>query len=140
MKRKNINSMAEEAYKVMNDLMKKVDRDEYQIYGEHVACKIKKLSTPYAQNTVQHLINTILYEAEMGKYNEPHFYQYENQPNVQNLQVNMPTNTSKNNHHIYQPTSGLNTPIHTPSHEQTTHSRTSELNTEDTTLDSFLDL
>lgn len=42
LKRKNINSMAEEAYKVMNDLMQKVDRDEYQIYGEHVACKIKK--------------------------------------------------------------------------------------------------
>lgn len=48
----------------------KEPRDEYQIYGELVACKIRKLPTAHAKNTVQHLINNILYEASLGKYNE----------------------------------------------------------------------
>jgi hypothetical protein len=36
-----------------------------------VARKLCHLGTRYAQCTVQHLINNLLYEAELGKYDEP---------------------------------------------------------------------
>lgn len=75
--KKTKTSMTNEAYEVMKTLVAKtVERDEYQIYGEHVACKIRKLTTDYAKSTVQHFINSILYEAELGKYNHSvHHYQ-----------------------------------------------------------------
>lgn len=44
-------------------------RDEFNIFGDHIANKIRKLPTIHAQNTVQHLISNLLYEAELGKYN-----------------------------------------------------------------------
>lgn len=44
-------------------------RDEFNIFGEHIANKIRKLPTAHAQNTVQHLISNLLYEAELGKFN-----------------------------------------------------------------------
>lgn len=44
-------------------------RDEFFIFGEHIANKIRKLPSVHAQNTVQHLISNLLYEAELGKYN-----------------------------------------------------------------------
>lgn len=44
-------------------------RDEFNIFGEHIANKIRKLSSTHAQNTVQHLISNLLYEAELGKFN-----------------------------------------------------------------------
>ncbi|KAL4113003.1 hypothetical protein QTP88_016712 [Uroleucon formosanum] len=44
------------------------DRNEYHIFGEQVGCKVRKLSTNYSKITVQHFINNILWEAELGKY------------------------------------------------------------------------
>ncbi|KAK5648296.1 hypothetical protein RI129_003188 [Pyrocoelia pectoralis] len=44
------------------------------IFGEHVACKIRTLKTEYAQNTVEHLIENILWEASTGKYDQPYAY------------------------------------------------------------------
>lgn len=91
--------MANEAYEVMKTLVgKKVERDEYQIYGEHVACKIRKLTTDYAKSTVQHIINNILYEAELGKYNYPvHHYEYSmdisREQRLQNQQTTPSTHT-----------------------------------------------
>ncbi|XP_043263447.1 uncharacterized protein LOC122403782 [Colletes gigas] len=68
-KRKN-DGDAKEAYKILKHMYsnKKI-KDEYDLYGEQVAIKIRKLQTPQSRAIVQHLINTTLFEAEMGKYN-----------------------------------------------------------------------
>lgn len=65
------NQMAEEAYEVMKSMVNRQEkRDEYYVFGEMIACKIKKLPTEYSKSTVQHLINNISYD-ELGKYNNP---------------------------------------------------------------------
>lgn len=51
------------------------ERDEYDIFGEQVACKLRKLSN-YGKITVQHIINNVLWEAELGKY--------DNHPSISN--------------------------------------------------------
>ncbi|XP_047499741.1 uncharacterized protein LOC125046132 isoform X4 [Penaeus chinensis] len=64
-KRKTVDDeRAEEAYQILKDSVK---RDDCSIYAEHVACEIRKLD-PKAQAIVKHLINNILFEAAMGKY------------------------------------------------------------------------
>lgn len=55
----------EEAYAVLQQAMKK---DECTTYGEHVANELRDLQ-PTARTIVKHLINNILFEAAMGKYN-----------------------------------------------------------------------
>ena len=55
-------------------MMKKIfegrkERDEYDIFGEQVACKLRKLSN-YSKLSAQHIINNVLLEAELGKYDE----------------------------------------------------------------------
>ncbi|EDW72730.2 uncharacterized protein Dwil_GK17163 [Drosophila willistoni] len=42
--------------------------DEYGIFGEYVAITIRKLKTTKSKIVVKHLINNLLYEAELGKY------------------------------------------------------------------------
>lgn len=55
----------EEAYAVLQQAMKK---DECTTYGEHVANELRALQ-PRPRSIVKHLINNILFEAAMGKYN-----------------------------------------------------------------------
>lgn len=55
----------EEAYAVLQQAMKK---DECTTYGEHVANELRDLQ-PRARTIVKHLINNILFDAAMGKYN-----------------------------------------------------------------------
>jgi hypothetical protein len=45
-------------------------RDEFAVFGEYVANKVRKISNRHANNTTQFLINKILYNAEMGLYDE----------------------------------------------------------------------
>lgn len=66
---------------------KQEKRDEYNVFGEIVACKIRKLQTDYSKSTVQHLINNILYDAELGKYNNPPQPYNFNMPYSQSLQT-----------------------------------------------------
>jgi hypothetical protein len=49
----------------------KISRDEYDSFGEHVAFKIRKLNTNCAKEVVEHMINAILFEASIGKYDHP---------------------------------------------------------------------
>ncbi|KAH8269975.1 hypothetical protein KR018_001276 [Drosophila ironensis] len=42
--------------------------DEYGVFGEYVAITIRKLKTSKSKIVVKHLINNLLYEAELGKY------------------------------------------------------------------------
>ena len=66
------NAMAEEAFQVMKSLRQGYqNRDEYQHFGDLIACKIRKLNTDYAKITVQHMIFNILHDAQNGKYDYP---------------------------------------------------------------------
>ncbi|KAG8254819.1 hypothetical protein J6590_107625, partial [Homalodisca vitripennis] len=56
----------EEAYISLQQAMKK---DVCTTYGEHVGNELRALY-PRARTIVKHLINNILFEAAMGKYNE----------------------------------------------------------------------
>lgn len=111
--------MAEEAYDVMKNVINK-PRDKYQIYKEHIVCKLKNLPTDYSRNTVQHLFNNIIYEAQIGKYNDPSRYypqqleghlfnrydQYSNtstissQQGILTSQISSPVNTSEVNQNV----------------------------------------
>ncbi|XP_032587096.1 putative uncharacterized protein DDB_G0277255 isoform X1 [Drosophila mojavensis] len=44
--------------------------DEYGVFGEYVAITIRKLKTPKSKIVVKHLINNLLYEAELGNYDQ----------------------------------------------------------------------
>jgi hypothetical protein len=45
-------------------------RDDASVFGEHIANKIRKMD-PITISTVQHHINNIIYQAEMGVYSRP---------------------------------------------------------------------
>jgi hypothetical protein len=49
----------------------KRDVDEYTLFGEQIAFKLRTLKTDYARITVQHHINNLIYEAQLGKYDHP---------------------------------------------------------------------
>ncbi|XP_020286457.1 uncharacterized protein LOC109856038 isoform X2 [Pseudomyrmex gracilis] len=44
-------------------------RDEFTVFAEHVAIRLKNIKDVRARLIAQHQINNILFEAEMGKYN-----------------------------------------------------------------------
>ncbi|XP_011144662.1 uncharacterized protein LOC105186277 [Harpegnathos saltator] len=44
-------------------------RDEFTIFAEHVAIRLKNITDVRARLVAQHQINNILFEAEIGKYN-----------------------------------------------------------------------
>lgn len=43
-------------------------KDEYSVFGEYVANKIRKIKTPRTRGNLQQLITTILWQAEYGVY------------------------------------------------------------------------
>lgn len=45
--------------------------DEFDVFGDLVAREMRLLRTRYAQCTVQNLRTNLLYEGDMGKYDEP---------------------------------------------------------------------
>ncbi|CAI6357804.1 unnamed protein product [Macrosiphum euphorbiae] len=45
--------------------------DDFDAFGDVVARKVRGLRTHYAQCTIQHLINNLLYDGELGKYDFP---------------------------------------------------------------------
>lgn len=58
---------AEEAYKILKESVK---RDDFTTYGEHISNEIRKLPSR-SQAVVKHLLSNILFEAAMGKYEDP---------------------------------------------------------------------
>lgn len=77
-KNNNESSRADEAYLIMKNLESKQNRDRFSIFGEHVANKIRMLKIENAQHMVEHIISTTLWEAAMGKYDQPLFLGYQN--------------------------------------------------------------
>ncbi|XP_024871077.1 uncharacterized protein LOC112454094 isoform X2 [Temnothorax curvispinosus] len=61
-------------------------RDEFTVFAEHVAIRLKNITDVRARLVAQHQINNILFEAEMGKYNvqQPSFV-----PNHQEIMENL---------------------------------------------------
>ncbi|XP_018568535.1 uncharacterized protein LOC108908865 [Anoplophora glabripennis] len=53
----------------------KNQQDEYTLFGELVAIRLRQLPTYHAKIVVQHIINTTLFDAQMGKYNSPSDFQ-----------------------------------------------------------------
>lgn len=45
--------------------------DDFEAFGDIVARKVRGLRTHYAQCTIQHLINNLLYDGELGKHDVP---------------------------------------------------------------------
>ncbi|KAL4719542.1 hypothetical protein ACJJTC_019873 [Scirpophaga incertulas] len=43
-------------------------RDDNALYGDYVASKLRNIRSRHARNTVQYLINQILYNADLGQY------------------------------------------------------------------------
>ncbi|CAH1112627.1 unnamed protein product [Psylliodes chrysocephalus] len=77
---KKSNNYVDESTTGMVNIMKKFfneqrnfnkDKDEFDIFGELISRKIRNLNTHYARATVQNMLNNILYEAELGKYDAP---------------------------------------------------------------------
>lgn len=81
----------DEALNVMRSLQSKranID-DEYSLYGEQIAIKLRKLSSPRTRLVVQNKINQLLFEAEMGYLEHQHGY---NVPQVNIRQNSGPAN------------------------------------------------
>lgn len=82
----------QEAYKVLQDVHTRYISskqqplevpDRFAIYGQHVANKLRQY-TPRAEILVEHHINNILFQADLGNYdgNEHNFYSYQQYPNI----------------------------------------------------------
>lgn len=71
-KKRKADTLVSEAYSIMKEIYAgKRERDVFTVFGEHVAMRVRNLPTEHAQVVVQQLINTIIFEAELGKYNNP---------------------------------------------------------------------
>lgn len=62
--------MAGEAYEVMKKLSKEMEekdqpKDEFDVFGAHVAWQIRNLPSKFYQATAKHRINQVLYDLEM---------------------------------------------------------------------------
>jgi len=45
--------------------------DEFHSFGDMIGKQLRSLKTHHAQSTVQYLMNYIMYEAKMGRYDHP---------------------------------------------------------------------
>lgn len=76
-KSKENDNRAQEVFEMMksvNESRKKREEkpiDDFDVFGDLVARKLRGLRTRYAQCTIQHLINNLLYDGELGKYDIP---------------------------------------------------------------------
>lgn len=104
-KRKSmLDSKADEAYKILKETMaNRTIRDESTIFGEHVANKHRK----YNENTkhiVEHLISNVLFDADMGKYNEPFSHSQRPYSTIQSLTpLQSPSPTTSSTHSTSSP-------------------------------------
>jgi hypothetical protein len=65
-------SVKDELLAIMRDIQgEKSVRDQYALFGEQVGMQIRDLPTPYSRKVVKQIINTVLFDAEMGKYDYP---------------------------------------------------------------------
>lgn len=64
-----------EALAIIKDLQGgRSARDQFTVFGEQVGMQIRDLPSPCARKIVKHMISTLLFDAEMGKYDNPSNY------------------------------------------------------------------
>lgn len=59
---------ADEAYAILKEAVN--NKDASTVFGEYVATKHRQYSG-YTKNIIEHLINNVLFDADMGKYDHP---------------------------------------------------------------------
>ncbi|XP_046144686.1 uncharacterized protein LOC123988482 [Osmia bicornis bicornis] len=71
-RKKKADNEVKEAYNIMKEMYRnRSPRDEYTLLGEQVAIKVRQLPSAHARIMVQHIINTTLFEAKLGEYDNP---------------------------------------------------------------------
>lgn len=70
-------------------------RDEFTVFAEHVAIRLKNITDVHARLVAQHQINNILFEAEMGKYNMHSSFNTVNSEITENLDEPSTSNEEK---------------------------------------------
>jgi hypothetical protein len=55
-------------------------RHQYTVFGEQVGVQIRELPSPYARKVVKQVINTVLFDVKMGKYDSPSTTPYSQPP------------------------------------------------------------
>ncbi|GAB1863275.1 MADF domain-containing protein [Camponotus japonicus] len=70
-------------------------RDEFTVFAEHVAIRLKNITDVRARLVAQHQINNILFEAEMGKYNIHSSFNMINSEITENLDEPSTSNEEK---------------------------------------------
>lgn len=85
-RKKQKTSATEEALSIMRDIQGRSASvtDQYKAFGDQVGMRIRDLPSLNAKNMVKHLISNILFEAEMGKYDNPMSASYPQPFPVQN--------------------------------------------------------
>jgi len=68
--------------------------DEIHSFGDMIGKQLRSLKTHHAQSTVQYLMNNIMYEAKMGRYDHPNHQTYGT--NILNMN-NSPLNNDQEN-------------------------------------------
>lgn len=65
-------SATNEALAIMKDIQgSRSLKNQYTLFGEQVGIQISGLNTPYSKKIVRQIISTVLFDAEMGKYDYP---------------------------------------------------------------------
>jgi len=71
-KRSENEVMKKRAFHILEDVYKNRGiKDEFTLLGEEVAMQVRTLTSSYARSTVKFKIQTLLYEARLGYYDEP---------------------------------------------------------------------
>ena len=68
-----------ETLNLLRTIQDKKEKDEYTLFGESVALRLRKIPSLEARFAVQNLINKALFDGEMGVYNPSSTF-YENNP------------------------------------------------------------
>lgn len=93
---------ADEAYTILKNAVNN-KKDASAVFGDYIASKHRKYSS-YTKNVIEHAINTILYEADMGKYNDPSAtIQQQTATELHQPQSNRPLTTQQFQSGEYQP-------------------------------------
>lgn len=67
----------DEIFKMIKDIYERQKTyDDYSLLGKEVELKVRNLPTHYARRLVVHKIQTTLYEASLGMYNNPPIPEY----------------------------------------------------------------
>lgn len=64
--------MRKRAFDILEDVYQnRGTRDEFTLLGDEVAMQVRTLTSSYARSTVKFKIQSLLYEARLGYYDEP---------------------------------------------------------------------